>query len=132
MSSTTTNLGLVKMASGETIGQWSDANNGSGANLDKIDTAIGNLNSQITSLVTSQSVEIPININANSSVSTTADLTLSGYTPIGIIQIDFNNDNCYVMKYSIYANTLYIRIHNDSATAYTNAKCTVRVLYLKS
>ena len=49
MSSTTTNLGLVKMASGETIGQWSDANNGSGANLDKIDTAIGNLNSQLTS-----------------------------------------------------------------------------------
>ena len=48
MSSTTTNLGLVKMASGETIGQWSDANNGSGANLDKIDTAIGNLNSQTT------------------------------------------------------------------------------------
>ena len=47
MSSTTTNLGLVKMASGETIGQWSDANNGSGANLDKIDTAIGNLNSHI-------------------------------------------------------------------------------------
>ena len=47
MSSTTTNLGLVKMASGETIGQWSDANNGSGANLDKIDTAIGNLNSQL-------------------------------------------------------------------------------------
>ena len=55
MSSTTTNLGLVKMASGETIGQWSDANNGSGANLDKIDTAIGNLNSQIdyTRLLTS-------------------------------------------------------------------------------
>lgn len=50
MSSTTTNLGLVKMASGETIGQWSDANNGSGANLDKIDTAIGNLNSQIGTL----------------------------------------------------------------------------------
>ena len=50
MSSTTTNLGLVKMASGETIGQWSDANNGSGANLDKIDTAIGNLNSQIGSI----------------------------------------------------------------------------------
>ena len=48
MSSTTTNLGLVKMASGETIRQWSDANNGSGANLDKIDTAIGNLNSQTT------------------------------------------------------------------------------------
>lgn len=47
MSSTTTNLGLVKMASGETIGQWSDANNGSGGNLDKIDTAVGNLNSQI-------------------------------------------------------------------------------------
>ena len=47
MSSTTTNLGLVKMASGETIGQWSDANNGSGQNLDKIDTAIGTLNSQI-------------------------------------------------------------------------------------
>lgn len=43
MSSQTTNLGLVKMASGETIGQWSDANNGSGANLDKIDTAIGNI-----------------------------------------------------------------------------------------
>lgn len=50
MSSTTTNLGLVKMASGETIGQWSDANNGSGANLDKIDTAIGNLNSHIAVL----------------------------------------------------------------------------------
>ena len=49
MSSTTTNLGLVKMASGETIGQWSDANNGSGQNLDKIDTAIGTLNSQIAS-----------------------------------------------------------------------------------
>lgn len=47
MSSTTTNLGLVKMASGETIGQWSDANNGSGQNLDKIDTAIGTLNSQL-------------------------------------------------------------------------------------
>lgn len=47
MSSTTTNLGLVKMASGETIGQWSDANNGSGGNLDKIDTAVGNLNSHI-------------------------------------------------------------------------------------
>lgn len=50
MSSTTTNLGLVKMASGETIGQWSDANNGSGANLDKIDTAIGNLNSQMAKM----------------------------------------------------------------------------------
>lgn len=48
MSSTTTNIGLVKMASGETIGQWSDANNGSGANLDKIDTAIGNMSSQIS------------------------------------------------------------------------------------
>lgn len=47
MSSATTNLGLVKMASGETIGQWSDANNGSGQNLDKIDTAIGTLNSQL-------------------------------------------------------------------------------------
>ena len=51
MSSTTTNLGLVKMASGETIGQWSDANNGSGQNLDKIDTAIGTLNSQINTAV---------------------------------------------------------------------------------
>lgn len=41
MSSTTTNIGLTKMATGETIGQWSDANNGSGGNLDIIDTKMG-------------------------------------------------------------------------------------------
>lgn len=66
MSSTTPNLGLVKMASGETIGQWSDANNGSGANLDKIDTAIGNLNSQLTSqygvVITDVQYEICANV----------------------------------------------------------------------
>lgn len=79
MSSTTTNLGLVKMASGETIGQWSDANNGSGQNLDKIDTAIGTLNSQIGAIgeiVTgngnSQNVTIP-----NATPTSCNQLTLS-------------------------------------------------------
>lgn len=55
MSTQTTNIGLTKVVSSETIGDFSNAMNGSGGNLDIIDTkmgAVGNtsLQAQITAL----------------------------------------------------------------------------------
>lgn len=108
MSSTTTNLGLTKMTNSETIGQWSNANNGSGGNLDIIDTKMGPvgntslqaqvnaLNSQITSethgtdgaikyfktgRVVSVIIEGNITIGSGGSIGTLPE----GYRPISTV-----------------------------------------------
>ena len=74
--STTTNIGLTKVASSATIGDWSDANNGSGGNLDIIDAkmgAVGNtslqaqintLNSNITQMLKAKVVSYAPNTGA--------------------------------------------------------------------
>lgn len=93
MSSTTTNLGLVKMASGETIGQWSDANNGSGGNLDKIDTAVGNLNSHIANLIVEVSTPEAIAPNSSATIAYPTGFTIQNTRVVySMLYLSASND----------------------------------------
>lgn len=122
MSSTTTNLGLTKMTNSETIGQWSNANNGSGGNLDIIDTKMGPvgntslqaqvnaLNSQMTTVhdtsTTLSALHNGINAIKINSGTTIGEYTASnnmrgfaikdGTTCVGFLST-FNGDNFIVV-----------------------------------
>ena len=91
MSTQTPNIGLTKVVSSETIGDFSNAMNGSGGNLDIIDTKMGavggtSLQAQITAL--------------NSQISTPTEVTLtagSGITvPTGGIKCHKVGRVCFV------------------------------------
>lgn len=87
---------------------------------------------QTTSSITySDFTSETISVNASSNSSLSLDVTLSGYTPIGVIFWDASNNNACISKCSIYGNTCYLRIWNMTASAITTT-ITARILYLKN
>ena len=61
------------------------------------------------------------------------NVAVSGYTPIGIIQVGVTFYSlCSISEMQISNNTAYITIRNESQTAIYNQSTTFVVLYVKS
>ena len=73
-----------------------------------------------------------ISVNANTTYQVQKDVSKTGYTPIGAIQIDVSNNGLTINKWSIYGNTLYARFYNFTSSTISDATITIKVLYIKN
>lgn len=139
MSSTTPNIGLTKVdrAGGETVGQWSDANNGSGGNLDIIDTKMG--------AVGNTSLQAQINtLNSKIKLIQLTKTTSSGYFGILPSEIPFgkkllvqnvyiSNNNLADITFAVQANasgntySYYVYVRRGSSNPPDNTSVTVNI-----
>lgn len=100
MSSTTPNIGLTKVASSETIGDLQNAMNGSGGNMDIIDTKMGpvggtSLQAQVTALSSQKANADRVFRNSSYSASQTLQITLP---------VDIANGHAYLVVFRHYTS----------------------------
>ena len=74
-------------------------------------------------------------VAAGSNTTGNITVTLQGYTPLGIIQIDFSSNAlsinyCYLMR-SNQQDILVFSLRNNSSAAVTGATATFTVLYME-
>lgn len=90
------------------------------------------LNSNISSLITTRDYSVSGSVDGSSSSEHTQDVTLNGYTAIGVM--DVVSYSSWVLPYAAYLNngtTLTVRAKNVGTTQNTvSVKCTV--LYVKN
>lgn len=125
MSRTTTNVGLTAVTNSETIGDFSDAMNASGGNLDIIDGKLGpvgntSLQAQINALNSNIEEFIPTKRIRTSTVSSFSINFPSGGQFIVTSTLNGMNYNC-ILLINVYNNgTIYIaEIYKGSSVAIT-------------
>lgn len=73
------------------------------------------------------------NLSANSSQTSSATITRTGYTPIGVVGTQVNNGGLVINAAYISGNTLYVRYRNVMGnTDITTATGTIYVLYVSN
>ena len=101
-------------------------------NMDKIDTALSTLNSNIANLITTDSFTTDsATIAAGDRGVFTKSVTKTGYTALGIIQIALANNWLEIGSFTISGNTAQIVLHNKGGNAQTTT-ITFTVLYKKT
>ena len=73
------------------------------------------------------------NINAGGSKSVTENISLEGYSPLGIVQISGTGvSNLSLVSFYIRDNTnAYVFYRNDTSSAKSNISVTATILYAK-
>lgn len=100
-------------------------------NLNHMDEGIKEADTISRTLITYQDFSSTNSLNANTEGTFGfSNISLEGYTPIGIIQIDTDN-NVDLLKFSVFTTDAYIRLKNISNST-KNVNCTIRVLYMKN
>ena len=141
MSRTTTNLGLTAVTNSETIGDFSDAMNASGGNLDIIDAKMGAVgNTSLQAQVDALSSQIAYYTDAQVTISS-ADLinvdlpSLSGRKILAVSFI-YNNDYYYAiiddnrqLYVSLRDTNNTITVLQKGGTRTTDRTVTIRVHY---
>ena len=97
--------------------------------------AFANLPPTGTNLLTQSASRSNMIVAAGSNTTGNITVTLQGYTPLGIIQVDFSSNAlsinyCYLMR-SNQQDILVFSLRNNSSSAVTGATATFTVLYME-
>ncbi|MBQ3373466.1 MAG: hypothetical protein IJK38_07210 [Oscillospiraceae bacterium] len=99
--------------------------------------AFANLPSGGVNLVTREYTKTGLIAGASSVASGNITVTLSGYTPIGIVEFEFSNsalvaNSCYVMRNNYQDDILVFCARNISTSLITGASANFTVLYMEN
>lgn len=100
-----------------------------------IDKALNYLGNRMNGLVATQTKQTTTGtINGNAGLAYTLDMSKSGYTPVGVLQLQNNAGSTVVISgywWSGDGNTLNIFMKNTSSTAQTGIYAIATVAYIK-
>lgn len=68
--------------------------------------------------------------SATNHTETISDVSLEGYTPIGIIEVNTSNNNISLQKYSLWSTNAYVTFRNTTSSS-QKYSANIKVLFLK-
>lgn len=94
----------------------------------------GEVNSKIDFLLKTKrfSLTEKVTVTANGTYSSTQAVSLSGYTPVGIVGHNTNSANCYFVYLVCIGNTVSFMLKNTTAETLSVTNFYFDVLYVKN
>ena len=99
--------------------------------LAELDAECYSLSNSLTQLITIESFDMGTQtISAGARGIYTKDISKSGYTPLGIVDIALSNNYFYVGSYTVNNNSAQVVVHNGTTQA--SQTVYIKVLYKKN